>query len=256
VNEESKRHLTSLQQLMSNGGEVETVNVQLPRTGRSYRIALPTEDSRMMLFAQARERPGQPQPFWSQLWPSGVALADVLIPNSAALAGVRVLELGSGLGVTASVALESGALLTAVDYTELALSFCHYNTRMNTGRAPRTMALNWREPQPEALARLTEDGQFPIILAADVLYEGADIAPLIELTDSLLLPDGVLWLAEPGRKTAARFLLALAERGWVGTTEYSDGPWPNGAEVRVYVHKLQRPTQPDWLLSSLGGWRP
>jgi predicted nicotinamide N-methyase len=256
VNEETRRHLTSLQQLMSDGGGVETVTVRLPITGRSYRIALPTEASRAMLFERARQNRGEPQPFWSQLWPSGIALADVLIPNSAALAGTRVLELGSGLGVTASVALEAGALLTAVDYTELALSFCHYNTLMNTGRGPRTMALNWRAPQAEKLAQITEHGKFPIILAADVLYEGRDIAPLIDLTDRLLLPDGVLWLAEPGRKTAARFLLALAERGWVGTTEYSDGPWPNGAEVRVYVHKLQRPTQPDWLHSSLGGWRP
>lgn len=248
--------LAALQQLMANGAGVDVQQVQLPITGYSYRITVPTEAARADLFAEVASIRDAPKPFWAQLWPSGIALADALVPSSAEFNGTRVLELGSGLGVTATAVLEAGARLTAVDYAELALTFCRYNTLTNTGRTPNTLALNWRAPQPEQLEQLTAEGRFPIILAADVLYEGRDVEPLIQLIDRLLAPDGVLWLAEPGRTTAARFLLAIAERGWIGTSEYFDGPWPNDMETRVHVHCLQRPTRLDWLRSSIGGWRP
>jgi predicted nicotinamide N-methyase len=100
---------------MANGAGVDVAQVQLPVTGRSYRITMPTEAARGGLFAQVQHQPDAPKPFWAQLWPSGIALADTLIPAGAELAGARVLELGSGLGVTATAALEAGAQLTAVD---------------------------------------------------------------------------------------------------------------------------------------------
>lgn len=240
---------------MATGAGVDVAQVQLPVTGRSYRVTRPTEAARAGLFAEVQDKPDAPKPFWAQLWPSGIALADALLPAEAEFAGTRVLELGSGLGVTATAAIEAGAQLTAVDYTELALAFCRHNVLNNTGRGLRTLALNWRTPEPGQLAQLAAGGPYPIILAADVLYFGRDIEPLLRLIDQLLAPDGVLWLAEPGRATAARFLLALAERGWIGTSTASDGPWPVDTETRVHVHRLQRPTQLDWLRSSLGGWR-
>jgi predicted nicotinamide N-methyase len=252
---EQAGQLAALQQFMTNGAGVEVAQVQLPVTGRTYRITMPTEAARGGLFAEVQDQPDAPKPFWAQLWPSGIALADALSPAADEFVGMRVLELGSGLGVTATAAIEAGARLTAVDYTELALAFCRHNTLTNAGLAPRTLALNWRAPEPRQLAQLTAEGLYPIILAADVLYFGRDIEPLMRLIDQVLAPDGVLWLAEPGRATAARFLLALAERGWIGTSSYSDGPWPTETETRVYVHRLQRPTELDWLRSSLGGWR-
>src|SRR4029453_15034607 len=50
---------------------------------------------------------GAPLPFWTQLWPSGTALAQAIAARP--LAGRRVLELGCGLGLVGVTAARGGA---------------------------------------------------------------------------------------------------------------------------------------------------
>ena len=47
-------------------------------------------------------------PYWALLWPSGMALAEAILAAPSLIAGKRTLELGCGLGVTASAALKPG----------------------------------------------------------------------------------------------------------------------------------------------------
>jgi predicted nicotinamide N-methyase len=180
-------------------------------------------------------------PYWAEIWPSGIALGDVALARAAALAGRAVLELGSGLGITAAAALEAGGELLAADYSAVSLALCRHNALRNAGREPRTMEINWRAPTDELLAHADAIRGYPRILAADVLYETRDIAPLLALTERLLAPDGVLWLAEPGREAAQRFLAAATALGWGRESETHDGPWTEGTNVRVGVHFLRRP---------------
>jgi predicted nicotinamide N-methyase len=194
-------------------------------------------------------------PYWARLWPSGVALGDVAIERRDELAGRRVLELGCGLGTTATALLEAGAILTVSDYAALPLAFCRFNALRNTGRAPRTLRFNWRAPEAEALLRAELGGGFPLILAADVLYEGRDVEPFLRIVDRILAPDGQLWLAEPGRKTAQRFLNTAASIGWQGVSRHVNGPWPDGSADTISLHFLRRPTYLDQMSANLGGWR-
>jgi predicted nicotinamide N-methyase len=234
---------------------LQPVEIRLPLSGRCYYIQVPTESSRDELFQVARGGAAQPKPFWSRLWASGVAMADVVLASRDEMTGRPILELGCGLGVTATALLEIGADLTVSDYSDEALSICHVNTLNNAGRSPRPLCLNWRAPDPQVLMRARIPGGYPIIVAADVLYESVDIAPLFALIDQLLAPHGCLWLAEPGRKTARRFLHTVAEAGWQGSTIYADGPWPNDGIDHIAIHFLQRPLEIDRLVSGLGGWR-
>ena len=142
--------------------------------------------------------------------------------------------------MTATAALAAGADLYVADYAPLSLAFCRLNALRNVERAPRPLAFNWREPLSEVLARLGSLPPFPIILAADILYERRDIAPVLALIDRLLAPGGQLWLTEPGRQTARGFLNALTAAGWRGTVEQFSGPWPGGQAARVRFHLLQR----------------
>ena len=250
-----ERRRALLENWLSGQFALETDPVTLPVSARQYTIHLPAEEARDRLFAEAKADPKKQLPHWSRIWASGVALADVVLAHREALRGRRVLELGSGLGVTATAALEAGADVLAADYSVLALAFCRYNALVNVGRSPRTLRFNWRSPDRRALVRVEATGGFPVILAADVLYESRDIAPLLALIERWLAPDGTLWLAEPGRKTAQRFLYALAVDGWQGVSEQAEGPWPDGTTQRVHIHLLRRPTGSDRLRSSLGGWR-
>jgi predicted nicotinamide N-methyase len=174
------------------------------------------------------------------LWPSGVALAASIVRAPDLVRGARCLELGCGLGVTAIAALRAGANLLATDYAPQALALCRHNCLVNARRPPRTLQMNWRRPT-RRLRTLAGQG-FPVVLAADVLYERRDVEPLLDLVDWLVAPDGLLWLAEPGRPPAAVFLEAAAERGWRGEVEAVAGPWPdpNDRDVVVQVHRLRR----------------
>lgn len=215
--------------------------IVLPRTGERLTIRSPARAVYDRLIATARTTHAKPRPYWADVWPSGVALADHALEHTDALADRPVLELGCGLGVTATAALASGADLYVADYDPVSLAFCRLNALRNTGRAPRPLEFNWRDPLAEVLTRLGPLPPFAVILAADILYESHDVAPVHALIARLLAPDGQLWLAEPGREPARRFLQGLKAAGWRGSSERVDGPWPGGQAAQVRLHIRERP---------------
>jgi predicted nicotinamide N-methyase len=234
-----ERRLTRLRTRLEERLVLKEVPVTIPRAGRTYTILAPADHD--SLLDEAEADPEQNLPYWAEVWPSGIALADVALARAEELAGRPVLELGSGLGITAAAAIEAGAELLAADYSAISLSLCRYNTLRNAGQEPRTIEINWRDPAPELLDRADAIRGYPVILAADVLYETRDIAPLLAITARLLARDGLLWLAEPGREAARRFLTAAADLGWQRASEEHAGPWTDGTSVRVGLHVLRRP---------------
>ena len=185
--------------------------------------------------------PEQNLPYWAELWPSGIALADAILQEPALVRGQRVLELGCGAGTTAAAAILAGARLTVTDYAPEALTLCRYNALVNAGAEPAAaVQLNWRSPDPEFM-RLAGAG-FPVVLVADGLYETRDIEPLLALSERIVAPGGLLWLAEPGREVATRFLERARAEGWDGPSGEHAGPWPDAADegVRVGLHQLRR----------------
>jgi len=237
--------------------DLERLAVTLPISERHYAIERPVDASRERLFEAGRADPDRQMPYWAKVWPSGVALADVVVERAGQVKGARVLELGAGLGVTACAVLEVGGQLMTADYSALPLAICRLNTLANTGRAPRATSFNWRYPPEVARAMAQPDfrGGFPLILAADVLYEGRDAIPLLHVIERLLTPDGQLWLAEPVRRTAQRFLDAAAELGWDIESRQVRAAWPDATDGPVNLHFLRRSREPDAVAGDLGGWR-
>lgn len=223
---------------LRNVGPLRETPLTLPESGLSLRILQPT-DLDLLLDAVADD-PEENLPYWAELWPSGIALADAIEAEPERLRGRRVLELGCGLGVTAIAALRVGAELLATDYAPEALALCRRNAATNAGREPATLQLNWRAPS-EAFWTAVGDG-FPVVLAADVLYESRDVEPLLALMERVVAPGGLLWLAEPGRAVARRFVEAATARGWRAIQREHLGPWPDphDAGVVVTIHQLRR----------------
>jgi predicted nicotinamide N-methyase len=219
-------------------GPLEDVTVRLPRSGVEYRITKPNDiDS---LLAIAENDPEENLPYWAALWPSGIALADEILAAPELLRHRRVLELGTGLGVTAMAALSVGTDLVVTDYAEESLQLAIYNITENGLTEPSAMQMNWRNPSRQ-FRNLVGEG-FPVVLAADVLYEQRDIEPLLELVEWIVAPGGLLWLAEPRRSSAGRFVELAMERGWTDEMVEYDGPWPEMEDtgVKVRVHRMRR----------------
>jgi predicted nicotinamide N-methyase len=128
-------------------------------------------------------------PYWAELWPASLALAAAL-PE---VAGLRVVELGCGLGLPSLVAAARGAEVTATDWAADAVELLRDNAARNRLEL-RVEVRDWREPWDE---------RFDLAVAADVLYEQRNVEPLLERLRELA-PRALLGLA--GRPYEAEFL--------------------------------------------------
>lgn len=212
--------------------------VALPWSNRSIKITRPADID--LLLDNASRDPEENLPYWAEIWPSGLAIADLLGIKPEFVSGRTVFELGSGIGTTAIAALQAGAELIVSDYSPESLTLCRFNTQRNTGKQPETLQLNWRALSEEARSAIGYG--FAVVLAADVLYETRDIEPLLGFFEQIVAPGGLLILGEPGRDVARRFLEAAYAAGWTGESVHHPGPWPDPKDdgIVVGIHSLRR----------------
>lgn len=70
-------------------------------------------------------------PYWGIVWPGGRALARYLLDNAGAVANMRVLDIGTGSGITAVAAARAGAAVTAIDTDAAAVSLASMTAEAN-----------------------------------------------------------------------------------------------------------------------------
>jgi predicted nicotinamide N-methyase len=113
------------------------------------------------------------------------------------LRGLRVLELGCGLGLPALAAALRSADVLATDWAEEAIELLRRNAELN-GVLLRCARVRWSEPEP-----LLRAAPWDLVLGADLLYEARNAEQLTQLLPAL---GGEVLLAEPGRPYAKEFL--------------------------------------------------
>ena len=130
-------------------------------------------------------------PYWAELWPAATALAEAL-PD---VNGLRVVELGCGLGVPSLVAAARGAEMTATDWAGDAIELLRVNADRNGLRLVAEVR-DWRLAWPD---------RFDLALAADVLYEQRNVEPVLARLRELA-PQALVGLA--GRPYESEFVRA------------------------------------------------
>jgi predicted nicotinamide N-methyase len=156
---------------------------------------------------------GRGVPYWAALWPSGRTLAEELARRD--LAGLRVLELGCGLGAPSVVAARCGARVLATDGAPEAVVFTAHNLAINELEG-EVAQVDWTEA-----GAFADAGRFDLVIAADVLYRPANVEALTRLLPSLLEPDGEALIADPGR-AGGRDFTAAARRLFARETSGDD----------------------------------
>lgn len=149
-------------------------------------------------------------PYWVELWPAGLLLARWLCRKGEAIAGRHCLDLGCGLGLATLVAAAQGAMVLGLDYEWPAVVYAARNARRNAGRlsrAPLLTQMDWRAPA-------LRSGSVACIWGADVLYERRFAEPVLAMLRHALAPDGVAWIADPGRCTHDAFVTLARGEGW------------------------------------------
>lgn len=140
-------------------------------------------------------------PYWADLWPSAIALAEHLVENKIITPGTRILELGCGLGLPGIVAGKLGGNLIFTDYMQAPLDFAKKNWELNNSSEAEFRLLDWRKPD----VSLTAD----IILASDLAYESRSFEYLASTLKNLCMANGKIILSEPNRVMAKPFLEKL-----------------------------------------------
>jgi predicted nicotinamide N-methyase len=156
-------------------------------------------------------------PSWASVWPAAAALAAHIDRNPSLVEGKRLVELGAGLGIPSLVAAARGCRsVTLMDREPLALH-CALSTAECCGL---TVGAVGDEREGVVSASVCDWGEFAeqagegidAVLAAEVLYDPSDAAPLAECVASLLAGGGKLLLADPaeGRAVGCRERLVVA----------------------------------------------
>jgi len=170
-------------------------------------------------------------PYWADVWPSSIVLAEKLLKLKCA--GRTALELGCGVGLSTLAATSAGFDVLSTDYYEDALDVTRANVFRNLGTIARTRMVDWRH-FPEDL------GRFDLVFASDVLYEKEYAELLPVLLRRLLVPGGIALIADPGRVAAPVFVEACATHG-LAINEKETRPFEAGEiSQRIDIYEIGR----------------
>ena len=149
-------------------------------------------------------------PIFGVVWPSGIALAQEM--SHFAWAGMKILEVGCGLGLSSLVLQRLGADITASDYHPLAEEFLRFNSDLN-GLAPiKYHNAPWAGANPEL-------GHFDVIVGSDLLYERGHPVLLSAFLACHTESAARVILADPGRSRCGQFSSQMSAAGYSRTEQ-------------------------------------
>jgi predicted nicotinamide N-methyase len=163
-------------------------------------------------------------PYFALLWPAGESLA-ARVWQGPALDGLRVLDLGCGVGPVGIVAAARGGRVTFLDWEERAIEIVRRSATEQRMDADYVVA-DWRVPPPLPA--------FDRIFAADVLYEERNLPAVLPFLARHLAAGGEAWLTDPGRRHAGSLLERARDAGLVLLEDSILPAGSHGREVRLF----------------------
>jgi predicted nicotinamide N-methyase len=146
-------------------------------------------------------QPDPPLPFWAFAWAGGLAIARYLEEHPGEVAGRDVLDIASGSGVCAIVALRSGAASAhAVDVDPLSEAAVALNARANGVRVGFSRRDLLGAPPPP----------WDVILAGDICYEETMSKRMLDWLRAAAGAGARVLIGDPGRAYLPPGLARLA----------------------------------------------
>ncbi len=168
-------------------------NTKLIRPPLVPELELHLAEESLPIWQKTEEELGEinlPPPFWAFAWAGGQALARYILDNAALVAGMRVLDLGSGSGLAGLAAMKAGAAsVLAADIDELAFVAARANATANGLALEATSVDLLSQPwQP-----------FDVILVGDLFYERGLADRVLDFVDGYARDGALVLIGDPGR---------------------------------------------------------
>ncbi|WP_341676695.1 SAM-dependent methyltransferase [Niveibacterium sp. SC-1] len=158
-------------------------------------------------------------PLFGILWPSAQKLADLM--QGWDIDGLRVLEIGCGLGLSSLVLQRRLGDITASDCHPLAEAFLQANLLLNDLPAIKYVVGNWGRVNPGL-------GEFDLLIGSDLLYEPDHPAQLAGFIALHAAPRADVLIVDPNRGNRSAFHREMALAGFALTETLINAPLSDG----------------------------
>jgi len=145
-------------------------------------------------------------PIAGMVWPSEEVLAQLMTEYDTG--GMRILEVGCGIGLASLVLNERQANITATDIHPSSGDNLQHNTQLNNGRHIPFLRTAWEDTPDRHF------GSFDLIIGSDLLYERLHAKLLAMFVQQTAKPKCEVLLVDANRGHRPKFSFKMQELGF------------------------------------------
>ena len=176
--------------------------IQLTQISAEKAIYIPDYEQVKEIYTSLLNlNPKTPFPFWAKLWPSSIALLDVLKAHPHLIQNKHVLEIGAGIGLPSLMMADVAKSIQISDYDKEAVALLQKNIEHLQLLNAEALQLDWNA--------IPENLQPDVVLLSDVNYDPAQFDMLIHLIDKFMNQGCTIILSTPQRIIASPFVQKL-----------------------------------------------
>ncbi len=176
--------------------------VQITQISAEKAIYIPDNEQVKHIYASLLKLdPTTPFPFWAKLWPSSIALLDLLKSHPHLIENKHVLEIAAGIGLPSLMMADITKSIQISDYEKEAVALLQKNIEYLKLQNAEALQLDWNN--------IPVNLHPEVILLSDVNYDPTQFDPLINLIVKFIHQGSTVILSTPQRIMASPFVQKL-----------------------------------------------
>jgi predicted nicotinamide N-methyase len=177
--------------------------VQLTQISVDKAIYIPAYEAVKATYADLLDLdPATPFPYWAKVWPSAIALLDVLKAHPHLIQNKHVLEIGAGIGLPSLMMAGITKSIQISDYDLEAVELLQKNIAHLQLQNAQALQLDWNN--------LPENIYPEVLILSDVNYDPTQFETLKKIIEKFIHQGCTIILSTPQRIMASPFVLAIS----------------------------------------------
>jgi predicted nicotinamide N-methyase len=175
---------------------------QLTQISAEKAIYIPANETVKAIYAELLELdPATPFPFWAKVWPSAIAMHNMLKTNPNWIKDKHVLEIGAGIGLPSLMMADVTKSIQISDYDKDAVELLQKNIEHLQLQNAKALLLDWNA--------LPEYMHPEVLILSDVNYDPTQFEHLTKLIEKFIHQGCTIILSTPQRIMASPFVQKL-----------------------------------------------